>query len=208
MLVNIHFSHLKSCMSIEWLSTISLAAMRPRFNHHHGKILNLPWLNEDGAEDEKLKLCYGLHKHLILKLKTKACTNYSFLSSESLDFTQMIRQIEEIFEGNDCAFKINLSFGLILVIIQSHPREYRYFVPYRNVNLFDRPMMIQNRNDLNRIQLRLQQLDVIGYALKQRPNTKFKPIMITNVVKLHFPYEVVKKKQLHQTKPKHSSVRK
>ena len=28
---------------------------------------NPPWVNEDGAEDEKLKLCYDSHKHLILK---------------------------------------------------------------------------------------------------------------------------------------------
>ena len=102
-------------MSIEWLSAVSLAEMGSCFNHHHGKIGKTSL----GAEDKKLKLCYDfLHKHLILKQKktdTKACTNYDFPIGESFE--------------NDCVFKINLSFGLIHVGIQSHPREYMYFVP-------------------------------------------------------------------------------
>ena len=43
-------------------------------------------------------------------------------------------------------------------------------------------MLISNRNDLNQLQLRLQGMDIATYALKQRHDTKFKPVMVTNIV--------------------------
>ena len=43
-------------------------------------------------------------------------------------------------------------------------------------------MLISNRNDLNQLRLRLQGMDKVAYGLKQRPDTKFKPVMLTNIV--------------------------
>ena len=109
-----------------------------------------------------------------------AVVNYNFPTTDSLDINQITHQFEQIFSNHQNAFKINLSFGLILQNIET--RKYRYFVPYRNENLFNAPMLIRNRNDLNQLRFRLQGMDIVTYALKQRPDTKFKPVLVTNIV--------------------------
>ncbi|KAJ8307836.1 hypothetical protein KUTeg_014619 [Tegillarca granosa] len=97
------------------------------------------------------------------------------------DFTiaQLMRQANDIYDRQHHAFRLNLQFGLILVNTQD--REYRYFRPYSNDELFERPIYISRRRDLNRLRLRLQKLNVTDYILQQRPNSKWKPILITNV---------------------------
>ena len=54
----------------------------------------------------------------------KAFVNYNFPTTDSLDINQITHQIEQIFSNHPNAFKINLSFGLILQNIET--REYRY----------------------------------------------------------------------------------
>ena len=47
---------------------------------------------------------------------------------------------------------------------------------------FSEPVLVSSRQDLNRLLERLRELDIGTYAIRQRPNTKYKPIMITNIV--------------------------
>ena len=92
----------------------------------------------------------------------------------------MMSHLNEIYEDNNFAFKVNISLGLILQHLESG--SLRYFVPYHNETLFSVPVYVRSQRDLDRIRTRISQLDVSEYARRQRPNTGWKPLMVTNVV--------------------------
>ena len=95
---------------------------------------------------------------------------------------------QRIYDRQDNAFRLNLKYGLILR--HTETGEYRYFRPYANESLFQRPLYVSRRRDLNRLKLRLQRFNVTDYILIQRPDTKWKPYLVTNVrfVLYHFNY--------------------
>ena len=148
-----------------------------------------PWIEEEEEEggssvtNEELKNVYKQHRHLILKQrKTEGSliTLYNFPVSDALSVDQMMDQLEDIYEDNDLCFKINASIGLILRHVELG--TYRYFVPYHNESLFSVPLYVRIRRGLEKVRSRLLQLDVADYATRQRPNTKWKPVMVTNIV--------------------------
>lgn len=149
---------------------------------NHPETEQPPWMNEDSTENEELKEIYYQHRHLILKRKRTDLTNtiqYNFPVRNDISLPDIMQQMDEIYNDNQNAFKINLSFGVILVNIETG--QYRYFTPYSNENVFDLPMLISNRNSLNVFERRISALDVPGYIMQQRPDTKYKPILITNI---------------------------
>ncbi|CAC5360232.1 KRAB [Mytilus coruscus] len=77
------------------------------------------------------------------------------------------------------AFRLNLEFGLILR--HTETGKYRYFRPFQNESLFERPVYISRRKDLNRLRLLFQRFNVTDYILRQGPDTKWKPYLVTNV---------------------------
>ncbi|KAL4233465.1 hypothetical protein ACF0H5_008146 [Mactra antiquata] len=106
----------------------------------------LPWVKEDGTEDEHLKITYEQHRHLILKQKRVELTNeirYNFPITNNLSVDNLVQQMEEIYNDFDQAFKVNMSFGIILINIETN--RYRYFAPYSNENIFHQPMLISDR---------------------------------------------------------------
>jgi hypothetical protein len=76
--------------------------------------------------------------------------------------------------------------------------EFRYFRAYGNESLFERPVYVWRRRDLNRLRLRLQRFDITNYILRQRPDTKWKPYLVTNVrfVLYHLNYPLGSAEQL------------
>ena len=86
-----------------------------------------------------------------------------------------------------------MEFGLILVNTDSG--EYRYFTPYSNESLFERPIYVSRRQDLHRLRLRLERLNITDFILRQRTNTKWKPVLVTNfrfiVYSLDYPLGTV-----------------
>ncbi|XP_060570376.1 uncharacterized protein LOC132728723 [Ruditapes philippinarum] len=105
---------------------------------------------------------------------------YNFPVPSLLNVNQLIEQIEFIFEHSAHSFKVNLSFGLILQNVETG--IYRYFVPYYTDGLFLFPQLISNRNDIEKLRKRLSELDISNYFQKQRPNSKWKPVFVTNVL--------------------------
>jgi hypothetical protein len=86
---------------------------------------------------------------------------------------------QDIYEQQQCAIRLNLEFGLILR--HTETGEYRYFKLFSNETLFQRPIYVSRRRDLNRLKLRLQRFNVTDFILRQRSNTQWKPYLITNV---------------------------
>ena len=143
---------------------------------------NPPW-EHDGDINDDLKYIYKQHRHLILKRRKtegKVKNSYNFPVDDSISVEEMMEHIEQIYSESDFCFKINISLGIILQEITQG--TYRYFVPYHNETLLSVPMYIRNRRGLDRLRLRLSQLDIGEYARRQRPNTKWKPVMLTNIV--------------------------
>ena len=88
-------------------------------------------------------------------------------------------QANQVYKRQNSAYRLNLEFGLILVNTDSG--EYRYFTPYSNEVLFDRPIYVSRSQDLRHLRLRLQALNITDFILRQRPDTKWKPVLVTNV---------------------------
>ncbi|KAL4239627.1 hypothetical protein ACF0H5_000436 [Mactra antiquata] len=142
-----------------------------------------PWEREDGTINDELKLTYEKHKHLILMQRQTTLTNeirFNFPTTNNISPDNLIRQIEEIYDTLDHAFKVNISFGTTLVNIETN--RYRYFAPFFNNSVFDLPLTISDRQGIEHFADEIRRLDILGYVMQQRPDTKFKPIMITNVL--------------------------
>lgn len=90
-----------------------------------------------------------------------------------------MEHVERIYDRQGHAFRLNLEFGLILR--RTETGEYRYFRPFANESLFERPIYMSRRKDLNRLRLHLQRFDVTDFIMRQGPNTKWKPYLVTNV---------------------------
>ena len=151
-----------------------------------------PWVNEDGSENERLRRAYEHHRHLILRERVRegeVRTTYNFPVTDLININQLIQQIEYIFERSQNAFKVNVSFGLILQHVENG--SYRYFSPHYTDSVFLFPQLIHSRSDVESLRNRLAELDIPNYFQKQRPDSKWKPVCVTNVLynvfKLSFP---------------------
>ena len=143
-----------------------------------------PWDNNADPADyrEKLKETYELHKSFILaddRTDDPVQQVYNFPTDNNLDVQDLINQAQEIFEQQSSSFKLNISFGVILYNIET--REFRYFKPYNSDFVFTRPISITRVEDLENLRDEIMNLDILTHILTQRPNTKFKPVLITNV---------------------------
>ena len=128
---------------------------------------NAPWSNQDGLVDEKMKNIYNQHRHLILKQRRTELTNtirYNFPVTNDISVEDFVEQIEHIYSENVNAFKINLSFGLILANVETG--DLRYFAPYSNEQLFHLPLLISNRGSMESFERRLRELDIIHYIMR------------------------------------------
>ncbi len=86
--------------------------------------------------------------------------------------------LNDIYRTQSHAFKLNISFGVILRHVETE--EVRYFRPYSNQALFDQPIFVGRRADIANIVQRLNDTDVIESVIKNRPDTKWRLEFITN----------------------------
>ena len=134
-----------------------------------------------GEEDEDLQKVYNLHKSFIMDTHQigPISSIYNFPLAHTFDVETLMEQVNEIYNTENKSFKLNLTFGLILQ--NRETKEYRYFKPYKNEEVFPRPLYITNRKDLKKLEQKLRELDVNKYVLNQRPNSKYIPTLVTNV---------------------------
>ena len=164
-----------------------------------------PWELEDGTTDIFLADVYNANKRHILRQHrhTKFSSVYNFPTNNlERGYEQLQENLEYVYSQQQKAFKVNFAFGLILkrvsndednddnvdhdiddnvnVTQSSSKNTYRYFIPYKNSNLFPYPMLISRKDDLDKVLSRLKHLDLSEYIKSQRPNSKWKPFLITN----------------------------
>lgn len=137
-----------------------------------------PWETEG---DPNLQSTYEANQGLILASSEESSVVSSYNVPLNNDFTipQLMNHAQRIYDKQNNAFRLTFEFGLILR--HTETGEYRYFRPHANDSLIQRPIYVSRRGDLNRLKLRLQRFDVTDYILRQRPNTRWTPYLVTNV---------------------------
>ena len=161
-----------------------LHKMKEHIQTGHGTALQQPPLGSQAPalkDIQPLVEVYDANRPLILANHQEGSVQSIFNFPISNDFTvdNIMQHANQVYEKQNSAFRLNLEFGLILVNTDSG--EYRYFTPYSNEALFNRPIYVSRRQDLRRLRLRLQGLNITDFILRQRPDTKWKPVLVTNV---------------------------
>ncbi|KAK3104447.1 hypothetical protein FSP39_002238 [Pinctada imbricata] len=135
-----------------------------------------PWI-----DNEPLREIYDTNSPLILQRHQEGSvfSIYNIPLTNDFSIHEMMESMEEIYDRQEHAFRLNLNFGLILV--NTETGENRYFRPFSNRSLFQRPMYVSRRHDLSKLRQRLERFNIVDYILQQRPDTKWKPVLVTNV---------------------------
>ena len=156
-------------------------------NQIHGgnDLQSQPWQEEEAPWriHEGLKDVYRGNQRLILAPKrrvTKNKTVYNVVTNDLENGHKEFKDaIEEIYEQQENSFKINLMLGVILRHIVTG--EFRYFTPYSNDYLLPQTQLIASRIDVDSFLKKLKDIDPANYVRNKRPNSSWKPFMITNI---------------------------
>ena len=143
---------------------------------------NQPWVNEDGTSNIPLKQVFLANKNFMLSHHQhgKLMSNYNFPTNDlNGGSRELLYHIEEIYQTQEETFKINASVGMILQHLET--KEYRYFVPYRNIQVFSSPITVSNHNDFQQLKDKFSELDLEEFIRQLRPNSKWKPVFISNL---------------------------
>ena len=99
---------------------------------------------------------------------------------ERLALTALYSSLMEIFQEQTLAFKLNVSYGFILR--NNITKELRYWhSSQNNGRVFERPPLIQTREDFESALEQLNQEDVLEWAIQHRPNSKWVVDIVTNL---------------------------
>ena len=141
-----------------------------------------PWLTEAGEIIPKFQRIYNVNRKIILSCHSRLDKIDSLFNFpvDHLPTNKIISEhVNSIFELKQHSFKINLSFGYILKHVES--AEYRYYKPAANNSVFDFPLTITDRKSLQNVVEKLKEVDITNYLQKNRENTKWKVVYVTNV---------------------------
>ncbi|KAJ8311825.1 hypothetical protein KUTeg_010638 [Tegillarca granosa] len=163
---------------------------RMREHYQHGGALHTvpwgdnpaPWEREDDTIDERLQEVYQANEPLILQNHDigPVESTYNFPVGNDLNVDQLMRYVDEIYREQQYAFRLNLSFGVILQ--NRETGDYRYFTAYTNNVVLENPMHISRRPNLRGLYLKLRRMDILNELLHTRPDTKLVPVLLTNVL--------------------------
>ncbi|KAJ8298574.1 hypothetical protein KUTeg_022634 [Tegillarca granosa] len=158
-----------------------LHRMREHYQHVPWGDNPAPWVRDDGTIDEMFREVYTANEPLILMEHETGPvqSTYNFPIANDLSVDQLVNFVDEIYEDQQHAFKLNFSFGVILQ--NRETGEYRYFTSYTNNVVLQSPMFISRRANLRRLYLHLRRLDILSELLATRPDTKWVPVLLTNV---------------------------
>ncbi|XP_062579537.1 uncharacterized protein LOC134241510 [Saccostrea cucullata] len=140
-----------------------------------------PW-----GDDERLRDTFLANKNFILSKGDKGSLKTTVNSplENNVSTENLIEILQNSCRTESRTFRLNLSFGFILQNVET--REYRYFIPDRNETVFDRPVLINNMRDIRKkLREKLNSINLMEYLQRQRPNSKWRIVHITNV-KLYF----------------------
>lgn len=100
--------------------------------------------------DLKLKETYEMNLLLIKESQDKKVLSayYNFPISNDFTIDELMVFVNKIYNLQTETFRLNLVFGYILW--NHETKNYRYFKPYNNTEIFDFPLYISKRRDLKK----------------------------------------------------------
>ena len=98
----------------------------------------------------------------------------------SLDTRDLHAPLRVLFDQQTTAFKLNCSFGFVLR--EKESGRLRYYHSSNNCcgRLLEEPSLITNRDDFDRFLARIQESDILQWAVPQRPNSDWVCELVTN----------------------------
>ena len=98
----------------------------------------------------------------------------------SLDMRDLHDQLFLLFDQQTTAFKVNVSFGFVLR--EKENDRLRYYHSSNNCcgRYLEEPALITNRYDFDRFLARIQESDILQWAVAQRPNSDWVCELVTN----------------------------
>jgi len=130
-----------------------------------------------------LALTFNRHRNVILgphRIDGVVFHEYNFPSSDD-GFTpnEFEQHLRYIYEREGRSFKIQIAFGTLLQNTEN--LDFRYFHPHANVDIFERPIQVSNPRELEQLIEKVRALDVFEEVKVNRPDTKYKLVVVTNV---------------------------
>ena len=98
----------------------------------------------------------------------------------SLDTRDLHEQLRVLFEEQTTSFKINCSFAFILKNKTTNRLKYYHSSNNCCGRLLEEPSLIKNRGDFDRFLARIQESDILQWAIAQRPNSDWVCEHVTN----------------------------
>ena len=97
-----------------------------------------------------------------------------------LDMRDLHDQLFLLFDQQTTAFKVNVSFGF--VVREKENDRLRYYHSSNNCcgRYLEEPALITNRDDFDRFLARIQESDILQWAVAQRPNSDWVCELVTN----------------------------
>jgi hypothetical protein len=142
---------------------------------------NAPWNVMNATDSEGLKEMYTSHMSSILAPNqiSNVISIYNLPCTNAITTDTIWEFVKSIYLNSHRVFKVTFATGLILKHIDTD--ELRIYKPFRNTEFFDSAFTISDLDTLNQLKDKLSAFDLHAYTLKQRPDTKLKAILITNV---------------------------
>ena len=138
------------------------------------------------VEDERMNSLLRGNSELIFRHHhfTQVSADYNFPLTISLNQEGWIREVHHALDlvsnlNNSESFKLNISMGFILM--HRETQEYRFFVPHNNNAFFKKPICIDRASSWREVYRQLDEESLIAYVTLHRENTKWIPLLLTNL---------------------------
>ena len=121
---------------------------------------------------------------------TDLVADYNFPVTLRIGHDRWVSELSHLMEcvadmNTEEAFKVNFSCGFVLV--HRETGEFRYFVPHGNNAFFKKPVSIDRPSSWRKIYDKMTDEAILTYVTNHREDTKWIPLMLTNVV-VHLYY--------------------
>ena len=90
-------------------------------------------------------------------------------------------KLDRVLDNLKCAAKPNLAPGFLLKNIEDG--RFRYFYAHENNSLLEQSELVSNQDDIAKLKEILKKTDVIESGTKEKSNTKWRFLKLTNLTK-------------------------
>ena len=140
-----------------------------------------PWIDRDGNVNQEVRDIFQRYSHVINRSHREGVymNEYNYRVDNTFSNEDMHNQLSDIYTSSQNVYRINITFGFILKNIEDD--SYRYFYAHNNEGIFSSPFTVTNADDMLVLLKKVKQIDILQNIYKQRPNTKWKVYMVTNI---------------------------